>query len=204
LVVGDKVLAVVFVAVGVAVFGDSLLSGALVPFVKNVIHTDARGFGWLMTARGAGGLVGSLVIGSLAFVRPPRMLALSLVALGAIIFGAIVFRPLPAELALIALAGIPAIGWIVAEQTILQTRVPDELRGRVFATYMTTAALLGTLGLLIAGALVSEVGAVTVLCVTAGLYAVGGVIGLVMIPAEASEGTKVPAEESRTVAARPA
>jgi predicted MFS family arabinose efflux permease len=176
----------------------------LVPFIKNVVHTDARGFGWLMTARGAGGLAGSFIIGVLAVLRPPRLLASSLVALGVIVVVMTLFRSLPAEMGLIALAGIPAIGWTVAEQTILQTRVPDALRGRVFATYMTAAAVLGTLGLLIAGALVGEVGAVAVLCITGGLYAAGGVLCLLLLPSASAQADDSQRDEPRAVDARTA
>jgi predicted MFS family arabinose efflux permease len=104
-VTNDSVLSVLFIAVGVVTLGDSFLSGALVPFARDVVHTDARGLGWLLTARGAGGLLGTVIIGFLAFVRPGRLLTLSLGALGVVIFAASVFRSLPGELALLAIAG---------------------------------------------------------------------------------------------------
>jgi predicted MFS family arabinose efflux permease len=203
-VVGDRLLTALFVAVGAAMLADSLLSGALVPFIKNVVHTDARGFGWLMTCRGLGGLIGSLIIGYLAFMRPGRMLSTSLAALGLIVLAATVFRPLPAEMVLMGLAGVPAIGWMVAEQTILQTRVEDRLRGRVFATYMTTSAVLATGGLILAGALVGVVGTITVIYMTAGLYLAAGAIGLLMILREEHGSATAAALEEGAAEAQPA
>jgi hypothetical protein len=49
--------------------------------------------------------------------------------------------------------GIPAVGWIASQQTLLQKSVADQYLGRVFGAFSATAALMLFGGSLSAGAL---------------------------------------------------
>ena len=68
-------------------------------------------------------------------------------------------------------AGISA-----GQQTLLQARVPDHLRGRVFGAYETTGTLALLLGLGVGGALGDAVGTVPLLTFGGVLWSVAGLV----------------------------
>ena len=51
---------------GIATFGDSMLTVLLVPFISNVLGGDASLFGLVLTFRGLGGLLGGLAVGEIS------------------------------------------------------------------------------------------------------------------------------------------
>jgi MFS family permease len=109
----------------------------LMPVVaRDVLHTDARGYGLLMAAVGVGAMLGAL---GLALAGPRVRKGAALLAGGAA-FGVLLVlftgvRSVGVALALLALAGCAMIVTTALTNTVLQTLVPDELRGRVMAFY---------------------------------------------------------------------
>ena len=109
----------------------------LMPVVaRDVLHTDARGYGLLMAAVGVGAMLGAL---GLALAGPRVRKGAALLAGGAA-FGVLLVlftgvRSVGVALALLALAGCAMIVTTALANTVLQTLVPDELRGRVMAFY---------------------------------------------------------------------
>ncbi len=91
------------------------------------------------------------------------------------------FPSLSLALALTALVGLPAMGYMVSAQTLLQATVADRYRGRVFRAYGTTNALLVLVGMGLAGALGDALGVVPVLDLAGGLLLLAGVVGLVLL-----------------------
>ena len=66
-------------------FGEGLTATLFVPWATDVLHTDASGYGSLLSAQAIGGLVGALAIGRLgARLEPKRLLVLAAVAFGLI------------------------------------------------------------------------------------------------------------------------
>jgi MFS family permease len=103
---------------------------------RDVLHTDARGYGLLMAAVGVGAMLGAL---GLALAGPRVRKGAALLAGGAA-FGVLLVlftgvRSVGVALALLALAGCAMIVTTALANTVLQTLVPDELRGRVMAFY---------------------------------------------------------------------
>ena len=60
--------------------------------------------------------------------------------------------------------------------TLLQSAVADEYRGRVFGTYGMTGALLALIGATLAGTLGDRIGAVTLLNIQGGVYVAAGLL----------------------------
>jgi predicted MFS family arabinose efflux permease len=135
LVTGGRYVAVLFVILGAAVLADSILSALIAPFVGGVLGAPAALFGLLLTLRGVGGLIGGLLLGSVATrVRTENVLVLSLVSVG---IGTLVFATVPlvpVSMACAVALGIPAVGWIASQQTLLQkasqTNTSEESSGR--------------------------------------------------------------------------
>jgi len=139
----NKILQNIFVISGIALFADGIMSALLVVFVQNDIGANATEFGWMMTARGVGGVIGGLLLGVLG----PRLSNRQLISWGLILTGviitAILLNPsVTMMIALTGLVGIPAIAWIAGLQTQLQQSTTDEFRGRIFGTFGTTISLL--------------------------------------------------------------
>lgn len=59
---------------GIALFGDAILSAILVVFVQQDLGFNAIQFGWMMTARGLGGLIGGLLVGQFGHKFTPIQL----------------------------------------------------------------------------------------------------------------------------------
>jgi len=111
--------------------------GVTIPaLAQQVLHTDATGYGFLMTASGLGSLVAALGIAFSGRSRPV------LAPLGAILLGislalaAVLQVYIPALIAML-FVGFGAIGMAATANTTIQLVVPDELRGRVMSVYAT-------------------------------------------------------------------
>jgi hypothetical protein len=73
------------------------------------------------------------------------------------------------------------MGAQVSSQTLFQTHVANQLRGRVFGAFGTTIALLMLSGQGLASLLGDRIGIVLMLNIGAGLYILAGGIALVML-----------------------
>jgi MFS family permease len=78
--------------------------------------------------------------------------------------------------------GIPAVGWIASQQTLLQNSVADQYLGRVFGTFSATTALMLFVGSLSAGALGDIAGIVPLLIASAVIYGASGLLALLLLP----------------------
>jgi MFS family permease len=148
-----------------------------------VLGAPASLFGLLLTLRGAGGLIGGLLLGSVATrVRTENVLVLSLVAVG---IGTLVFATVPlapVSMACAVALGIPAVGWIASQQTLLQNSVADQYLGRVFGAFSAITALMLFVGSLSAGALGDIAGIVPLLIASAVIYGASGLLALLLLP----------------------
>jgi MFS family permease len=177
LVKQDRVLSSAFLVIGIALFGDAILSVIMVVFVQDTMGLEAVEFGWMMTARGLGGILGGLIIAQLGRKLSPRQLITwGLLATGAILFVAISIPVLYVVLPLMVLVGIPLIAWIVSVQTIFQQATEDAYRGRVFGAFGTTNTLLMLIGSGLAGGLTDLLGDVILMLAAAVIYILAGVI----------------------------
>jgi MFS family permease len=110
-----------------------------------------------MAAAGLGSVTSALV---LAFGRRPR-LRLILVAgmlLGLLEVGLATSRALPLSLILMFTIGLGSVAMSMNANTLIQIAVPDHLRGRVMAVYVTVFAGSTPVGGLIFGAIAGALG----------------------------------------------
>jgi predicted MFS family arabinose efflux permease len=122
-------------------------------------HGGARAVGFLYAAPGAGALVGALTTGWVASVRRQgRAVIFAVLAWGAAISAFGVVRVLWVALVLLAAAGWADVLSAVFRNTILQTTVPDSLRGRLSAIQIAVVQGGPRLGDLEAGAVADAFG----------------------------------------------
>jgi predicted MFS family arabinose efflux permease len=123
---------------------------------RDVLHVSAGGYGLLMTAVGVGAMLGALGLALAGRrVRKGRVLLASGVAFGALLVAFAAARSFSLAFALLALTGCAMIITTALANTLLQTLVPDELRGRVMAFYAFVFVGMAPLGAFQAG-LVAE------------------------------------------------
>jgi len=137
---------------GVGTFGMNFQT--LLPlFAKYTLHLEADGFGALFAAMGVGSLIGSL---SLAFMGSRRPLVWMIVggATSFVLFEALLglSRTPIAAFPVIVLVGLSSMLMVNSINVIVQRNVPNELRGRVMALYVTVFAGSTPIGGLVAGA----------------------------------------------------
>jgi MFS family permease len=146
-------------------------------FARDVLHTDARGYGMLMATTGVGAIVSALAIAS----RHKSGVGGRVVVGAGLGFGAalVLFaasRSFLTAVPLLAIAGGGMVAQAASANTLVQAMAPDALRGRIMS--MFTLVLMGAmpLGNLLIGALAELIGtmaAVAVfgaaLCATIGL-----------------------------------
>ncbi|WP_373872831.1 MFS transporter [Actinoplanes palleronii] len=123
---------VLVAAVAIAVSG--MTNAAVLLHLVEDLHHPATHLGILSSAQGAGSIVGGLLVGRLL----ARLAAVRVAALGAALFAvACVAWSLPWWPAMIVgsvLAGLGLPWTLIAGITVIQTRTPDHLLGRVAAT----------------------------------------------------------------------
>jgi len=129
-------------------------------FARDILQVGAAGQGFLMTATGLGALIGALTLASLGdFKRKGQ-----LVTAGNFLFPAMLFFFALSTWFPSSALFLLGVGWAMVTQnattnTLIQTSVPDQMRGRVMSVY--TLAFMGMmpLGSLQAGAVANAFGA---------------------------------------------
>lgn len=154
-----------------------LLGGAtaLLPvFARDILLVGAEGLGWLRAAPAVGATLAGL---SLAFLPPFRhagrtlLLVVAGFGLATIVFG--LSRSFALSLLMLALLGALDNISVVIRSTLLLTRTPDSMRGRVNAVHFVFIGISNELGAFesgVAAALFGTIGAV-----------VGGGIGTILV-----------------------
>ncbi|MDQ3119588.1 MAG: MFS transporter [Verrucomicrobiota bacterium] len=165
----------------VGIFGWSY--AVLLPvFARDVFGLGADGYGVLMSASGVGALVGALTVATAGHVFPQRKVAL----LGVWIFsGALLAfsftRNYPLALGFMTLAGFGMLLFFSISNTVLQTIVPDEMRGRVLGVWGLVFGAMIPIGSLEAGWLANWLGAPFALAFGAVICAIAGLVALIVI-----------------------
>ncbi|MBI1802194.1 MAG: MFS transporter [Chloroflexi bacterium] len=141
-----------------SVFGFAY--AALLPaYAQDVVHVDAQGLGFLSTASGLGALCGALMVAALSHTRRKGVI----LTVGNLFFPLMLIlfslsRSFPLSLLLMA-----AVGWGFMIQnttanTLVQSIVPDRLRGRVMSVYNLAFFGLSPIGSLQAGFVAQQLG----------------------------------------------
>jgi MFS family permease len=115
----------------------ALSMATLVPaWSVNVLHGDAAVNGFLLSARGAGSLLGALLIASWGVrVRRGRALTAGSLAYPLLLLAFAFTRTVPLSVLLLFAMGAPTIMVLNLANAIVQTSAPDRLRGRVMGAY---------------------------------------------------------------------
>ncbi|HTT65735.1 MAG TPA: MFS transporter [Bryobacteraceae bacterium] len=149
----------------------------LMPIVaSDILHGGAHTLGFLMAASGVGALASAIsLVMRKTVLGLGKMIAVSSALFGVSLAGLALSRWLWLSLLLMPLTGFGMMQQMAASNTILQTIVHDEKRGRVMAFYSVSLLGMAPFGSLVAGALAARFGAPATLA-SGGIFCVIGSI----------------------------
>lgn len=154
---------------------------ALFPAVADERFGGEGAVGWLYAAIAIGAVVGGLSSGWLGRVRRQGVaMTIGIIAWGLFVALAGLSNLLWLTVVLLAVAGAGDLVSTVCRQTIVQTSVPDELRGRLQGVYTVVVVGGPRLGDLRAGAVASVAGT-SVAWVTGGLACVAALVVIIAL-----------------------
>lgn len=133
---------------------------AFLPFyARDILHSGARSLGLLMSAAGVGAMLGALQFAARTQYHGWAKWIAATCTVSAV--GLIVFSRASAFwlcAVVLFIVGFAATSQMAATNTLIQERVPDQMRSRLMAVYATMFMGVQPLGALLAGGLVRHVG----------------------------------------------
>jgi MFS family permease len=171
----------------VALVGFSYIT--LLPvFARDVLGGGPRTFGFLVGAGGLGAVAGVLALASRPSVRGlGRVILAAVTVFGASLIGLGLTRRLPLALAALFMAGAGMMVHLAATNTMLQTIVDDDKRGRIMSLFAISHLGVVPLGGLLCGALASHLGAQTTVLIGGSLCLLFAALFLRGLPALRAE-----------------
>jgi MFS family permease len=153
-----RILAIIVLVALSSVFGFSAVT-LLPAWSVKILGGDARTNGLLQSARGAGAVLAALGIASLGSFRGRgRLLTAGSLAFPVVLVALSFTRSLPFSLGALFLAGTAFITLFNLSNTLVQTLVPDRVRGRVMSVYNLAFLGMAPIGSLAIGAAAERFG----------------------------------------------
>lgn len=146
-------------------------------YVREILHGDSHAFGFLMGATGLGAMTGAIYLASRRTVPGlERLIPVAAALFGIGLIAVSVSRSFILSLLLMVITGIGMMMGLAGSNTILQTIVDDDKRGRVMSIY--TMAFMGTapFGSFIAGSIASITGVPFTLALGGASCIVGAIV----------------------------
>jgi MFS family permease len=183
-VVGSRTIRSLLLLVGVVSLVGMPYTVLMPVMAAGPLRGGADALGFLMASSGLGALAAALRLAARRTVLGlGRVIAASAVGFGLSLVAFAASRSLPLSIAIMPLTGFAFMMQNAATNTVLQTIVAPELRGRVMAFY--TMAVMGTapFGSLAAGAIAGRIGAPWTLGVGGLVCALAGAAFASILPA---------------------
>jgi len=176
-----RVLTILSLFTVVGIFGWSY--SVLMPaFAHDVLNLGANGYGLLMAGSGVGALAAALTVASAGHLLPTRRMALGGVWIFSSALVLFAFTPnLYLGVILLALVGFGLVLYFSTSNTVLQSIVPDEMRGRVMGIWALIFGGMIPLGSLEAGLLADAIGTPATMAIGALICALAAFVTLHVI-----------------------
>ncbi|HET9014508.1 MAG TPA: MFS transporter [Thermomicrobiaceae bacterium] len=113
-------------------------------FAEGIWHSGATGFGILSAAPGVGGFVGALAVASITNYPHKGRLTIVSVTLYGLALSAFALSPsFHVAVVFLLLAGVAAVAYSATVSSLVQTIIPNEMRGRVMSFYQMSFGISG-------------------------------------------------------------
>jgi MFS family permease len=155
----NRAVLLLTLTIGMAsIFGIGLMT--LIPaWAVNILHGGPQTNGVILSARGIGALAGALAVASLGQMRyRGRLWASGLFILPIMMLLFSFSRYLPLSLFIMVLTGLGFVFTANTSNALIQTRIPDELRGRVMSAYLLVFFGSFPIGSMLAGQMAEYLG----------------------------------------------
>lgn len=155
----NPLLRMFFLAATIGNFLIAPLASVVLPFYAREVFESAAALGAMTAAYGLGGLAGA-AIAAFAASRVPRRTTWTVawIVYPLLSFGLVAVPGFVVVLLLLLAIGLVSGALSPIEQSVRQEETPPELRGRVFALFMASLAIVVPLAVLPAGLLVEAAG----------------------------------------------
>jgi len=176
-----RVLTILSLFTVVGVFGWSY--SVLMPaFARDILHLGANGYGLLMAGSGVGALTAALTVASAGHMLPTRTMSLGGIWIFAVALVLFAFnKNLYVGVLLLAIVGFGVVLYFSTSNTVLQSIVPDEMRGRVMGIWALIFGGMIPLGSLEAGLTADVLGTPATMAIGALICALAAFITLQVI-----------------------
>ena len=152
-------------------------------FAKDILHGGPHTLGFLMAASGIGALTGAVYLASRQTILGlGRFIAYASAIFGMGIIAFSLSKILIVSLFMMFITGYGMIVQMASSNTILQSIVEEDKRGRLMSIYATAIIGMAPIGNLFAGALASRIGAPNTLIVSGIACIIGSLIFAVNLP----------------------
>jgi MFS family permease len=146
-------------------------------FAGNVLHGGPHTLGYLMASIGVGALIGALALANRDTVLGlGRVIPISAALFGVSLIAFGLSKLLWLSMCLLFISGFGMMRQMAASNTILQTILEEEKRGRVMSFYAMSLAGMSPFGSLLAGAVAARIGAPETIMISGALCCVGALL----------------------------
>jgi len=152
-------------------------------FARDILHGGPQTLGFLMGAAGVGALMGALYLASRRSIL--GLMKIIMIATSAFGVGLVAFsfsRYLPLSLCALFFTGIGMIMSMASTNTVLQTIVEEDKRGRVMSLYTMALVGMSPFGSLMLGGLASKIGAPNTIAIGGFVCILGSLFFLLKLP----------------------
>lgn len=176
-----RVLTILSLFAVVGIFGWSY--SVLIPaFAQDVLHLGAHGYGMLMAGSGVGALAAALTVASAGHILPTRFMALGGIGIFSAALALFAFNQnIYVATVLLAIVGFGIVLYFSTSNTVLQSIVPDEMRGRVMGIWTLIFGGMIPLGSLQAGLMADFLGTPATIAIGALICAIAALVTLSVI-----------------------
>ena len=151
-------------------------------FAKDNLAQGASGLGFLLTAFGAGALIGALILASMGDFKRKGLIYLWGTALIAVFFGAFaISRSFPLALVLVGLAGLASSAFGTMQATLMLILAPEDMRGRS-SGFLRLAISVYSFGALGIGAVANVIGVSLATAISCGILLIIVIAIAVLMP----------------------
>jgi MFS family permease len=146
-------------------------------FAKDVLGGGAHTLGFLMGSTGLGALVGTVYLATRKTIRGlGRIIAIAATVFGAGLIAFSLSSVVWLSMILAFFAGLGMIAQMASSNTVIQTLVDDDKRGRVMSLFTVAFIGMTPFGSLFSGALASRIGAPNTLIIGGCCCVAGGIV----------------------------
>ena len=174
--------------------------GVFLPiYAKDILHGGAKALGLLMSAAGVGAVLGALQFAARTQYKGlTRWLATTCTVCGIALMVIAAARTFWLCAVVLFVVGFAATSQMAATNTMIQRRVPDEMRSRLMAVYATMFMGVQPIGALIAGGVAKHLGAPYTLMAFGSIVLIGCLVFITRVAMKVSPGGAVAARAGAT------